>query len=106
MNSLNPEIAAWYQDRVTGALFEVVACDDDSIEFQHVDGEVGEFDSVTWDELDLLPAAAPEDWRNPFELSNEDSLYYDSDIVPENWSGPFSNLEPDLLDLGDDFQLV
>ncbi|MEX2131303.1 MAG: DUF6763 family protein, partial [Pseudohongiellaceae bacterium] len=67
MNTLTPVISTWYQDRVTGALFEVVAFDEasDSIEFQHVDGEVGEFDGPTWDELDLLPAEAPEDWRTP-----------------------------------------
>lgn len=106
MNSLLPKISAWYQDRVTGALFEVVAMDDDSIECQHIDGEVGEYDAGTWDELDLLGAEAPEDWRSPFELSDDDRLYYDSDIVPENWSGALSGIEPDLLDLGDDFQLI
>ena len=92
MKTLTAVISTWYQDRLTGALFEVVAYDEasDSIEFQYVDGEVGEYDGQTWSELDLLPAAAPEDWRSPYELSDEDRQYYDSDIVPENWSGPLS----------------
>lgn len=108
MNTLTPTVSAWYQDLATGALFEVVAYDEASecIEFQHVDGEVGEYDAMTWNELDLLPAEPPEDWRTPFELSEEDGHYYDSDIVPENFSGALSQIEPELLDLGDDFHLV
>ena len=106
MHNLRPEVSAWYQDLVTGALFEVVACDDDSIEFQHVDGEVGEYDLGTWKQLDLLPAVAPEDWRTPFELNEEDGVFDDQGFIPENYSGALSNIEPELLDLGDDFQII
>jgi len=44
-NSL-PEVSAWYKDVMSGSLFEVVAYDEenDSVQYQHVDGEVGEFD--------------------------------------------------------------
>ncbi|MFM1896341.1 MAG: hypothetical protein RLZZ385_1415 [Pseudomonadota bacterium] len=106
MHNLRPEVSAWYQDLVTGALFEVVALDDDSIEFQYVDGEVGEYDVGTWQQLDLLPAEAPEDWRSPFELNDEDGIFDDQDIVPENFSGALNGIEPDLLDLGDDFHIL
>lgn len=107
MNTLVAEVAAWYQDLVTGALFEVVAVEEDSgtIEYQHIDGEVGEYDTAYWKQLILAPAEPPEDWRNPFEINHEDSGLTDQAIVPENWSGPLSEIEPELMDLGDDFQL-
>ena len=107
MNRLTAEISAWYQDLTTGAIFEVVAIDENNgtIEFQHIDGEVGEYDLTTWQQLPLLPAEAPEDWRTPYELDREDSLYDDQAVVPENWSGPLTEMEPELLDLGDDFQV-
>lgn len=107
MNTLMPEVSAWYQDSVSGILFEVVAIDDASgtIEYQMVDGEVGEYDTVTWQTLYLSPAEAPEDWRSPYELNSEDQAYSDQTVVPENFSGALSAIEPDLLDLGDDFQI-
>ena len=44
MNDLMPEVSAWYQDAVSGSLFEVVALDEQSgtIEYQLVDGAVCE----------------------------------------------------------------
>ena len=108
MNKLMPEVSAWYQDVVSGNLFEVVAYDEDSgtIEYQLIDGEVGEYDTMTWKQLYLAAAEAPEDWRSPFELNSEDKAYSDQTMVPENWSGALSDIEPDLLDLGDDFNIL
>lgn len=107
MNNNAPEVSAWYQDLVSGSLFEVVAIDEASgtIEIQMVDGEVGEYDTATWKQLYLTPAEAPEDWRTPYEINLEDNNYSDQALVPENFSGALSDLEPDLMDLGDDFQL-
>jgi len=107
MNTLTPEVSAWYQDVVSGSLFEVVAIDDASgtIEFQMVDGEVGEYDTSSWQQLYLAPAEAPEDWRSPYEINLEDGSDTDRALVPENFSGALSDLEPDLMDFGDDFQL-
>lgn len=107
MNNLVPRVGTWYEDIVNGTLFEVVAVDEDSgtIEYQMVDGEVGEYDSATWQLLMLATVDAPEDWRTPFEVDPEDTDYSDSTIRPDNWSGALSDIEPDLLDLGDDFQL-
>jgi hypothetical protein len=108
MNNLMPEVSAWYQDVVSGSLFEVVAIDEASstIEIQLIDGEVGEYDSSSWKQLYLTPAEPPEDWRSPFELNSEDKAYGDQTFVPENWSGALSELEPELMDLGDDFQIL
>lgn len=107
MNKLMPEVSAWYQDVVSGNLFEVVAYDEDSatIEYQLVDGELGEYDFSTWEHLYLSTAEAPEDWRGPFELNSEDRAYSDQTMVPENFSGALSEIEPDSLDLGDDFKI-
>lgn len=108
MNTLLPEVSAWYQEIVSGSLFEVVAYEEESgtVEYQMVDGEVGEYDVATWKQLHLSPAEAPEDWRGPYELSSEDKVYSDQTIVPENWSGALSDIEPDLLDYGDDFKIL
>lgn len=106
-NKLVAEVAAWYQDVSSGVLFEVVAVDESggTIEYQHVDGEIGEFDAAGWRQLHLLPAEAPEDWRGPFELSDGDGYDTDAAQVPDNLSGVLTGIEPDLLDLGDDFKI-
>lgn len=107
MNDLIPEVSAWYKNTSSGALFEVVAYDEDAgaIEYQLVDGEVGEYDITIWKQLHLTAAEAPEDWRSPYELDTEDQAYSDQTIVPINWSGALSEIEPDRFDLGDDFQI-
>jgi len=108
MNKLLPEISAWYQDVVNGSLFEVVAIDEASgtIEYQTVDGEVGEYDSTVWRQLYLVPAEAPEDWSSPYGLSSDDLAYSDQVQVPENFSGVLSDIEPNILDPGDDFHIL
>lgn len=107
MNKILPEVSAWYQDLVSGTLFEVVAIDEHSstIEYQMLDGELGEYDLSTWRLLHLIEAQAPEDWRTPFELNSEDKAYSDQVFVPENLSGVLLDIEPDSPDLGDDFQI-
>ena len=108
MNNILPEVSAWYQELVSGALFEVVAIDEpnSTIEYQLLDGEVGEYDFSTWRQLLISEAEAPEDWRTPFELNSEDQAYSDQVFVPENLSGALLDIEPDSLDLGDDFQII
>jgi hypothetical protein len=54
----------------------------------------------------LAPAEAPEDWRSPYALSTEDQAYSDQTMVPEDFSGPLTELEPELMDFGDDFQIL
>jgi len=107
MNKLVPEVSVWYQDVVSGSLFEVVAHDEASgtIEYQLLDGELGEYDIATWEQLYISTAEAPEDWRSPYELNTEDQIYSDQTMVPENFSGVLSEIEPESLDLGDDFQI-
>ena len=108
MNKILPEVSAWYQELVSGALFEVVAIDDvnSTIEYQLLDGEVGEYDLSTWRQLFISEAEAPEYWRTPFGLNHEDQVYSDQVFVPENFSGALFDIEPESLDLGDDFQII
>jgi len=108
MNKILPEVSAWYQEPPSGTLFEVVAIDEpnSTIEYQLVDGELGEYDLSTWRQLSICEAEAPEDWRTPFELNSKDQAYSDQVFVPENFSGALLDIEPDSLDLGDDFQIT
>ena len=97
MASQVPIIGTWYQDAVEDQIFEVVAVDDDagSVEIQYVDGEVSEFDFETWQQMLLLSAKPPEDWRASYELSDEDRSITDDVFVPVNWNDPLSDLDFD-----------
>jgi hypothetical protein len=73
MSAARPEVGAWYQT-VGGDYLEVVAYDADegSIEIQHFDGAVEEFDEDSWDELVLSSAEPPEDWSGSLDVSRDD----------------------------------
>jgi len=99
MASQVPVIGAWYQDATEDQIFEVVAIDEQAalIEIQYVDGEVSELDFETWQQMLLLSAKPPEDWRASYELSNEDSSMMDDIFIPENWNDPLSDLDSDTI---------
>ncbi len=105
MASQIPVIGSWYQDPTEDQTFEVAAVDESTatIEIQYVDGEVSELDFDTWQQLVLLTAKPPEDWRVSYELSNEDSLMMDDIYIPENWNDPLSDLDSDTIYGLDDF---
>lgn len=106
-NTLDPEVSCWYQDVRSGALLEVFAFDERSatIEYQLAAGSVGKYDLASWKQLLLSPAEPPDAWGSSYEFTADDEAYGDTAMVPENWSGVLAQLEPDLLDLGDDFQV-
>ncbi|MFT5887203.1 MAG: hypothetical protein ACI9BO_000007 [Zhongshania sp.] len=99
MTILRPQLGCWYKDMETGELFEVVAVDDDSdsVETQLIDGELGQYYMESWRLLKLRQIEEPEDWRNAFELSDDDYRHLDDTLVPENWSNPLSEIEPDII---------
>ncbi len=99
MASQVPVIGAWYQDATEDQIFEVVAIDEQAalVEIQYVDGEVSELDFETWQQMLLLSAKPPEDWRASYELSNEDSLMMDDIFIPENLNDPLSDLDSDTI---------
>ena len=73
MTSPSPIVGDWYR-RTNGALFEVVAVDrdDGTIEVQHFDGTLEEFDLEAWDEQEFEEAQAPEDWSGSVDVEPED----------------------------------
>ena len=89
-----PNIGGWYRQKEGGALFEVVAYDDDdgTIEIQYFDGTVEEMDiedwETQWEDGALEAAEAPEDWSGSVDVeptdegrgSGSDSLAEDRDL--------------------------
>jgi hypothetical protein len=76
MASPQPAIGDWYR-LSGGALFEVVALDEDdgTIEIQYFDGTVEEMDvedwEAQWDDGVLESAEAPEDWTGSVDVESE-----------------------------------
>ena len=96
MKLLAPLVGEWYRDLQTGAIFEVVAWDTQTllVETQYLDGEISEYDIESWRQLVLAKCEPPEDWRAPFELDGEDVHDPDLPFHPEDWSGPLNAIEP------------
>jgi len=73
MQPLRPEIGNWYK-LGTGELFEVVAIDrhDRTIEIQHYDGSIDEYDYDSWKISNITAATQPEDWSGAYDMTNAD----------------------------------
>lgn len=97
LKDISAPIGAWYRDIELDALFEVVASDEESgtIEVQYADGAIGEFDFESWQQLILVPAAAPDDSGIAYELSYEDKWSEDSALSQESLADPLAFLEPE-----------
>ncbi len=95
MNISLPEVGSWF--RVPdGTTFEVVAADadDQTIEVQHFDGTIEEFDFDAWQELLLEPIDPPEDWSGSLDVDEED---LPEDEEPrQQWDNP--------MDFVDDYE--
>jgi len=83
-----PEIGCWYR-RINGNLFEVVAVDEDrsTVELQHFDGTIEGLEMDVWQDIDLEPAEAPEDWSGSVDIDLEDLPDPDR-AVGYNWNDP------------------
>ena len=105
MAAPQPGIGDWYRLH-GGALFEVVAHDDDdgTIEIQYFDGTVEEMDiedwEAQWDEGALESAEAPEDWSGSVDVeSTDDDARGSSDSLSEERDLRASSLDGiDLFD--------
>jgi hypothetical protein len=77
MATPQPGIGDWYRLN-GGALFEVVALDDDdgTVEIQYFDGTLEEMDIEDWDaqweDGALETAEAPEDWTGSVDVESSD----------------------------------
>ena len=91
MANPSPMVGHWYREVTENFIFEVVALDDQdaTIEVQRIDGELDEFDRDSWRQLKVETIEEPEDWRNPYEISREDSLDPDQAFMPDNWDDAF-----------------
>ncbi len=77
-NRLPPIVGNWYSHRDKGAMFQVVALDEDSgtIEIQEFDGAIDELDLDEWRALAVDSAAQPEDWDGPVDDVEPDEFGY------------------------------
>ncbi|WIO73128.1 hypothetical protein QP938_07340 [Porticoccaceae bacterium LTM1] len=100
MAKMYPVIGEWYQEAAEDLFFEVVAVDEagGTVEVQLIGGEITELDFDTWNQMILLPAEAPEDWRASYTLSREDRHGLDDVYIPDNYQDPLGSIEPDGLD--------
>ncbi|NOR69917.1 MAG: hypothetical protein GQ532_09535 [Methylomarinum sp.] len=81
----DPVIGSWYKDVENDLTFKVVATDDneDAIEVQYIDGDIGEYDLDTWYNSTFDYVEAPEDWSAPYgNLEADDLGYSDPDTHP------------------------
>ena len=104
MAKLSPILNTWYQDAREDGLFEVVAVDEQegTIEVQYADGDVGEIDFETWQQMVLLTAQAPEDWSG--SSTPDDNDFTSGDQVSAcSLEDPLANMEPDSSLRYDDF---
>jgi|SRR6185295_6903659 len=101
---LKARIGSWYEDLQTGAQFKVVAVDDDTqtIETQMLEGEICEYEFDNWMHMTLRAMDEPEDWRNSYELADEDARDPDTPIIPDDFSNPLDTIEPDIMQGTDD----
>ncbi len=96
-----PSIENWYQDIESGRAFQVIAVDEenDSIEVQFYNGDIGEFDFGSWRDSAITPIEPPEDASAPFDDVEIDDLGYTDPDLHE----PGIQTLDDLLDEADSY---
>jgi len=78
----DPVIGRWYKDFENNLTFKVVAIDgqDDSIEVQYANGDLGEYDTDAWYSSTFDYIEDPEDWSAAFDdIETDDLGYTDTD---------------------------
>ena len=75
--SIKPNIGDWYNSKVLGTTFEVIAYSepDHSYEIQMFDGEISEIDEENWSDLSI-EVSQPKDWSGALELPTEELVDY------------------------------
>lgn len=92
----DPVIGHWYKDVENNLSFTVVAIEEDNdfIEVQYLNGDIGEYDNETWYNSTFDYIEPPEDWSAPYDDLELDDLGYTD---PDMHNGP----DQDDLDLSD-----
>lgn len=89
-----PVIGKWFR-RPNGALFEVVAVDEDdgTIGIQYFDGTIDEVEREAWPGLLLIEISAPEDWSGSVDMDPDDYVGTSSSEMPAGFHDPWEFLE-------------
>ena len=93
----DPIIDNWYCHLDKGQRFQVVGIDEETqtVEVQHFDGTVDEYELETWYQLNIEPCEAPENWSGPLDIGNLDDLGTEiTDTSPSDWDEPLNEFEP------------
>lgn len=92
----DPIIGTWYCHLNKGQRFFVVAVDERArtVDIQHFDGDLEEFDLTAWYQLDIEVCEAPENWSGPYDVDNVDDLGTEiTDTRASDWNEPLSEFE-------------
>jgi hypothetical protein len=94
-----PTVGQWYEDLENEETFQVLKVDEDkeTVEIQHLDGDIEEFDVDGWAELDLELAEEPEGWSG----SKAEKDAEDDEEDDDDWDEDEDD-EDDDEDLDDD----
>jgi hypothetical protein len=89
-----PIIGNWFRSP-NGALFEVVAVDEDdgTIEIQQFDGTIGELEIENWPQMLLVEISAPEDWSGSVDMDPEDYVGKRESDMPTGFHDPLAFLD-------------
>lgn len=81
--AIDPIPGEWYENIETGRVFRVITVDEveATIEIQYQDGDIGELESSTWEELDLEGVDPPESWTAVYDDIEKDDLGYTDNII-------------------------
>jgi hypothetical protein len=100
MTSPSPIVGEWYRrasatNATNASMFEVVAIDRDdaTVEVQHFDGTLEEFDLEAWDEQEFEEAQPPEDWTGSVDVEPEDYETERELGVAAIWTDPLTSLD-------------
>ncbi len=95
MTALEPVVGNWYKNVISGERFEVVATDDDTrtVEIQHFEGEIEEFDMDVWWDLQLSGLPPQEDRGGPFEDLEQDDVEIDGPSAGTHRGNPLDELD-------------
>ncbi len=95
-----PTVGQWYEDLENEEVFQVLKVDEDkeTVEIQHLDGDVEELDVDGWAELDLEMTEEPEGWSGSKAEKDDDEE--DDEDEDEGWDDDED--DDDDLDEDDD----
>jgi hypothetical protein len=94
-----PIVGQWYEDLENDETFQVLKLDEDkeTVEIQHLDGDLEELDVDEWAELDLELTEEPEGWSG--SKAEKDA---DDDEDEEDWDEDEDDEDDDDLDEEDE----